>query len=482
MAQTASQQGNVYIGTIIDTPELNRLRIRHDQAIGVDHRGVITFIEPATDLVNATSMHGFTSENTTTYQLDQKGTTFLFPGFVDSHTHASQYCNTGILGSTTLLSWLETYTFPMESSFADVVRARRIYNRVVARTLANGTTCAAYYATLHVPATNLLADICLRKGQRALVGRVCMDRMTPEGYRDASPSSAVEATKQVMEHCQSIDAEGRLIRPVITPRFAPSCTGPCLDALGKLRLESNAWCQTHVSENKTEIELVRELFPKSRDYVSVYNNTGLLGERTILAHAVHLTADEIEMIRETKTKISHCPASNTAITSGAARIRKLIDKGVTVSLGTDMSGGYSPSILEMAKQAMCVSRHIAMTEGEEHKLSVEEVLFLATMSGAKSVGLENRVGSFEVGKEFDAQLIDLDHVDENGVCHEGTGQTDCFGWETWPDRVAEWVWTGDDRNVCAVWVCGRQVHSTTRLVSKMQDLKEKLLRKKYEIL
>lgn len=470
MASSHPQRHTLYIGTIIDTPSLGKLRIRHDQAVGVDHNGTIRFIEAAARLTTAMSKHGFDMSTTDVYQLDTQGTTFLFPGFIDSHTHASQYPNTGIFGSSTLLSWLETYTFPMESSFSDIARAQRVYNRVVSRTLANGTTCAAYYATLHVPATNLLADICLHKGQRALVGRVCMDRMSPVDYRDESPESAADATRQVMQHCQSIDPEENIVRPAITPRFAPSCTDACMNALGKLKRETGAWCQTHVSENKAELEMVRELFPAARDYVSVYNDAGLLGDRTILAHAIHLSAHEIQMISRSKTHVSHCPASNTAITSGAARVRTLLDSGVNVSLGTDMSGGYSPSLLEMAKQAMCVSRHVAMADGDEHKLSVEEVLYLATVAGAKSVGLNDVVGSFEVGKQFDAQLISLDVVDETGQCSQGAGQSDFFGWESWSDRVAKWVWTGDDRNVCAVWVCGRRVHTIPRFDHAVKEV------------
>ena len=450
----------VYLGTIIDAPTLSTIRIRHNHTLGVNSKGVIAFIEPSDSSDSYQFPVGF--EDARIVQLNAKKTTFLFPGLIDTHTHAPQYPNTGIFGSSTLLSWLETYTFPLEASFSSVDQAKRVYTRVVNRSVANGTTCATYHATLHVPATQLLAQICFDKGQRALVGRVCMDMMSPDNYRDESAETAVAATKEVVKYCRDLDDSGNFVRAVVTPRFAPSCTEECMSALGKLSVEEDLWCQTHTSENKDECKQVKEKFPKFKDYISVYDGCQLLGRKTILAHAIHLSDGEMRLIKKKAAKVSHCPASNTALTSGAAKVKLLLEKDITVGLGTDMSGGYSPSILEMARQAMLVSRHVAMEHGDQHKLSTEEVLFLATMGGAQCVGLEDTIGSFEVGKDFDALLINLDSIDDIGETQEGSGQADCFEWESWPDRVAEWLWTGDDRNVCAVWVQGRCVHSTNR--------------------
>jgi guanine deaminase len=390
----------------------------------------------------------------------------------DTHIHASQYPNAGIFGKTTLLSWLETYTFPMESSLSDPARAQRVYSRVVARTLSHGTTTAAYYATISVPSTNLLADICLSRGQRAFVGRVCMDCLSPEYYRDESPEQGVLATKECIQHIKSIDPGYNIVSPIITPRFAPSCTSQYLHGLGQLQKETGLPVQTHISENTSEIELVKELFPESKSYTDVYDTHGLLGPKTILAHAVHLSPEERATIKERQCKISHCPTSNSSITSGAAQVRLLLDEGIDVSLGTDMSGGYSPSVLEACRQALLVSRHVAMgtadaEEKENVKLAIEEVLYLATRGGAKAVGLEAKVGGFEVGMEWDAQLVGLDGVpegdEEEGLQGDdglggGTGPVDVFGWESWEDKVAKWVFNGDDRNTLAVWVKGRLVH------------------------
>lgn len=217
--------------------------------------------------------------------------------------------------------------------------------------------------------------------------------------------------------------------------------------------------QTHISENKAEIELVKELFPDSKHYTDVYDRTGLLTDKTILAHCVHLSAEERKVIKAREAKISHCPASNTAITSGTAKVRELLDEGLTVGLGTDVSGGYSPSILEEVRQAILVSRHVAMEGGDAAKLTTAETLYLATRGGAKVVGLENKIGGFEVGMEWDAQMISLSAVTEDGeMGEEDEGPVDIFLQESWEDRVNKWVYNGDDRNTTAVWVKGRLVH------------------------
>lgn len=355
----------------------------------------------------------------------------------------------------------------MESSLSSLPKATTVYSNFVSRTLSHGTTTCAYYGTIHVPSTNLLADICLARGQRALVGRVCMNTdLSPEYYRDVSVESAIADSKASIDYIRSIDPLGEIVQPIITPRFAPSCTTACLTALGQLAKDTNAHIQTHVSENKGEIELVASMFPESKSYTDVYDTTGLLTSKTILAHAVHLTPDEVQLVKSRNAKISHCPASNTALTSGCAPIRDLLNEGITIGLGTDVSGGFSPSILEEVRQAIWVSRFVAMNTSDAAKLSTEEALYLATRGGAAVVGLENKVGGFEVGMEFDAQMIQLGVVqeggDKEGVFEEGP--VDVFGFETGDEKVQKWVYAGDDRNTVAVWVRGRLVHKTDRFL------------------
>ena len=440
--------------------------------------------------------------------------------------HAPQYPNVGIFGKSTLLDWLNTYTFPMEASMADLAKARRVYGRCIRRTLAHGTTAAAYYGTIDVAATNLLADLCLALGQRALVGRVCMDRLGPDYYLDESPAAGAAASRACIDHLRRVDpgsaAAPPLVEPVLTPRFAPACTGEALRLLGELRRElggADLAVQTHVSENAGEVALVRELFPDHASYAAVYDAFGLLGPRTVLAHAVHLSEEEARLVAARGAGVAHCPCSNSAIASGEARVRWLLDRGIPVGLGTDMSGGYSPSVLEAARLASLVSNHLAMpapgsvgnhnnsknsadnttnnnnnnnhnnynynandnnaggsSPGTTHhhddispseraraRLGVEEVLYLATRGGAEVLGLQDRAGAFRVGLDWDAQLVCLGGVvdgdgDGAGADMEDRGNVDVFGWESWDERVAKWVYNGDDRNTRRVWVRGRLVH------------------------
>jgi guanine deaminase len=463
MAASTPIPKTIYLGAFAHSTSLSTLEICPSGAIGVDSNGTIAFIEknPYTPEEIKKSHPEF--QDARTIKLPGQG--FFFPGFIDTHTHAPQHPNTGLFGKTTLLDWLQTYTFPMESSFSDLAKAQRIYSNFVARTLSHGTTTCAYYATIHVPATNLLADICLKKGQRALVGRVCMNsELSPEYYRDKSVESSVADSKASIEYIRSIDPAGEIVRPIVTPRFAPSCTEECLSKIGQLAKKEDVYVQTHISENVNECALVKELFPESRSYTHVYETHGLLGDKTILAHAVHLSQEERDTIKEMGAKISHCPASNTAITSGCCPVRTLLEEGHTIGLGTDVSGGFHPSILENVRQAIWVSRHLSIQTGENAaKLSTEEALYLATRGGAAVVGLQDKVGGFEVGMEWDAQMISLGEVEEQGGDGSfAAGPVDVFGWESWNDTVEKWVYSGDDRNTVAVWVKGRLVHKTSR--------------------
>ena len=356
----------------------------------------------------------------------------------------------------------------MEASLKDPGRAGTVYRACVRRTLAHGTTTASYFATRDVATTTLLAKLCLAAGQRAFVGRVCMDNpdFCPDYYCDASTEASLQAARQSVDEIRQLDdhdpRSAGLVAPILTPRFAPSCSEACLRGLAALQEETGLRVQTHISENEGEVALVAGLFPGAGSYAGVYDRAGLLTPRTVLAHAVHLTDAEARLVAARGAKVSHCPCSNSSLASGAARVRWLWERGVEVGLGTDVSGGYSPSVLEGARQAALVSRHVAFGQGSDDGLSVEEVLYLATRGGARCVGLEETVGGFEVGMEWDAQLVGLRSVEEEEEEEEDGddgGNVDVFWWESWEERIAKWVFNGDDRNTKAVWVRGRMVCS-----------------------
>ncbi|OBT51662.1 hypothetical protein VE04_07677, partial [Pseudogymnoascus sp. 24MN13] len=249
------------------------------------------------------------------------------------------------------------------------------------------------------PRRHLLADHVLDLAQHALIGRCCMDSLAPDYYRDAGPEESIAHTRATIAHIASIDPTHAIVKPIITPRFAPSCSSQLLTGLGKLQKETGLPVQTHISENKREIDLVAELFPESKSYAEVYDSHGLLGPKTVLAHAVHITDEERALIKERGAGISHCPVSNAALSSGMAAVRTWLDDGINVGLGTDVSGGYSPSVLEAVRQALMCSRNLAMGGGRggsgEEEVECGGAVVVADLGGAKVVGMEGKVGAFE---------------------------------------------------------------------------------------
>ncbi|OQD79080.1 hypothetical protein PENANT_c063G00961 [Penicillium antarcticum] len=502
----------VYRGTFVQLPRLNSSSakpelVRTQGVLWVSSedariRGYDWQINDDASFQSFLSSQGWNDADVTVVESNDEQNEFFFPGFVDTHIHAPQYPNLGLFGSKGLLSWLNEYTFPMEASFGSKSdphnkdndpkhtspESLRAYDEVVAKTLAHGTTCASYFATIHVPATNALAALCHKHGQRAFIGRVCMDNpdQCPSYYIDQTADEGLNATIRTIDYIKKLDPNGTLLNPIVTPRFAPSCSNHSLDGLGKLAASHDPplWIQTHISENLDEIDLVQQLFPESSSYADVYDKAGLLTKRTILAHGVHLTKDEITLIRERGSKVAHCPSSNSALCSGLAPVRFMLDQGVTVGLGTDVAGGYSPSILEVARQASLVSRVVQYsaeyqalmgnkTSDGSEKLLVDEALYLATRGGAAVVDMADDIGGFDRGMIWDAQLIRLGtsvkgtttsplgvaSLTDRAVQSGPVGNIDLFGNETWQEQIQKWMWSGDDRNVKNVWVQGRLVHS-----------------------
>ncbi|KAG6829631.1 hypothetical protein H0H92_003964 [Tricholoma furcatifolium] len=401
---------------------------------------------------------------------------FLMPGFVDTHTHAPQLPNLGSGQQYELLEWLENVTFPTEAKFSDLEFARTSYKSVVRRIIDCGTTTCCYYGTLHLEATKELANIVYSNGQRAFIGKCNMDRECPEYYVEPSAEVSVDDTRKLITHIRSLSSQDathhadHLVQPILTPRFAISCTPKLLASLGKMASSDlNLPIQTHISENLSEIRFVKTLFPDTPHYAGVYDHFGLLRSNTILAHAVWLEDDEVELIAKRKAGISHCPTSNFNLSSGVAPIGSYLDRGIKVGLGTDASGGYSPSILNCIQNASIASKVIAMqarvsdsaipTESRlaNRQLPVATLLYLATMGGAEVCDIDKKVGSFLPGKCFDALLVKTrTRTGAPGVWFPegdalGTDKTALEG------LLERFLFCGDDRNISRVYVQGRLI-------------------------
>ncbi|KAF8163613.1 hypothetical protein B0H34DRAFT_651932 [Crassisporium funariophilum] len=410
---------------------------------------------------------------------------FIAPGFIDTHTHAPQVPNMGTGGQYQLLDWLQNVTFPMESKFADIDFARRTYESVVRRVIDSGTTTCCYYGTLHLEATKALADIVHTSGQRAFVGKCNMNRDSPSYYLEPSSGASIEATRELISHIRALgcspSSNEPLVQPVLTPRFAISCTPDLLSSLGELAAsEPLLRIQTHISENPSEVAYTRALFPTAPSYAGVYDMFGLLRDNTILAHAVHLTEDEVDLIKERGAGISHCPTSNFNLSSGVAPIGYYLDKGIKVGLGTDVSGGFSLSILNAIQNASIAAKVLSFqskssTPSEpslaahfaNRPLPMPTLLYLATLGGAAVCGLEKRVGSFAVGKSFDALLVNVrDEAGNPGIwgmsdIDDVVGRTLEKKKEQLDGFLERFLFGGDDRNIGKVYVQGRIVGGRT---------------------
>ncbi|KAL7625221.1 hypothetical protein AAE478_004436 [Parahypoxylon ruwenzoriense] len=380
---------------------------------------------------------------------------FLIPGFIDTHNHAPQWAQRGLGQGLHILDWLSQVTFPNEARFRDPAHAHRVYAACVDGLLRQGITTASYYGSLHAEATTILADLCLEKGQRALVGKCNMNRHAPEYCCDASAESSLADTEACIAHVRRVDPDGKLLKYVLTPRFAISCSPALLAGLGALaRSNPDLAMQTHFNEAEQEMRFTRELFPEfDGSEADLYASYGLLGPRTILAHCCHMSEYELERIRDLGCGVAHCPISNMTVGGGfmAAPVRDFLRRGIDkVGLGTDSGGGFSSSILDAARQALIASNaREVMSGGKDKGLDLGEVFYLATLGGARVCCLEDRVGNFAVGKEFDALVIDANNAQGVMTMLQDDDSTSTI--------FEKFVMTGDDRNIREVYVSGRTV-------------------------
>lgn len=396
---------------------------------------------------------------------------FLLPGFVDCHIHAPQYPNVGLGLDLPLLQWLDTYTFPLESNYKDNEFSRKVYRAVVRCTVSCGTTLAAYFATNYKESSVILAEEAIKRGQRALVGKVCSNCMSPDYYVESTTDS-LRDTEAFIGSVENLKSP--LVKPIVTPRFAVSCTDELLAGLGAIAAKYDLHIQSHISENLGEIDLIKDRF-KGKSYASVYNDFNLLTAKCVLAHGVHLTDDELQIIKKQGTSIAHCPTSNTNLQSGLCDVRRLLNAGVKVGLGTDVSGGNSASMLHAIKSALDVSQHLNIIKkqfiigsgqlqqhNDEHNRNYEafnykNALYLATLAGAQALALDDVCGNFSIGKDFDGLLVDvavgpLDAFDISGNAQKSTKMQSHL-----EQMVQKFVYVGDDRNIQKVYVAGKQV-------------------------
>jgi guanine deaminase len=362
----------------------------------------------------------------------------ITPGFFDTHLHAPQLEMIGSYGGH-LLEWLNRYTFPTEAKFSDPKHAATIAKAFFDELLHNGTLCALIFSTIHFEATDIFFAEAERRGFRGIIGKAMMDRNAPDALLENTHKSYEQSRELLLKwHNRG------LLRYAITPRFAPTSTPELLHRAGDLKREfPDAYVHTHISENTNEVTWVHELFPEEAEYADVYDRYGLLGERTVLAHGVHLTEEELDLLARRGTRISHCPNSNLFLGSGLFRLHHTRNAGVIVGLGTDIGAGTTPSMFTAMADAYKVQ------QVQNVSLSPFELWYLATLGGARALSLDGESGSLEKGKSADFLVLNLHATPLISLRSDRASNIE--------DLLAGLIFMGDDRVVQTAMIAGREV-------------------------
>jgi guanine deaminase len=442
-------------GRLIHTPVLGEVSIHEDAMLTVGADGNIDALIDSQSPEFSSALDAAERRRALVTLADGQ---YLLPGLVDLHVHAPQWPQLGKALHLPLYDWLRQYTFPLEARYDDLDFARANYTSLVSGLLANGTTTATYYGTVHLEATKLLADIALARGQRAIVGKVAMDNadQCPDYYRDVSTKAGLDDTRAFVEYVYDMaGSEDALVRPAVTPRYIPSCTDGMLSGLGKLAREFDCHVQTHCSESDWQHAYVLERHGmKDTDSLDRF---GLLTQKTILAHGILIDDADMATIRHRQSGIAHCPLSNLYFAHAVFPARRALDSGLKVGLGTDISAGPSASLLRNCQQAVNVSRALedgvdpGRAAGERgspgSRINFREALWMATVGGAKVLGLPT--GQFEPGYAFDAMVVDARVADSNLLVWKDLDSDD--------DVLQKIVNNAGRHNITNVWVQGRLV-------------------------
>ncbi|NQU69486.1 MAG: guanine deaminase [Rhodospirillales bacterium] len=372
-------------------------------------------------------------------ELVDYGDHLIVPGFIDAHVHYPQIHIIASYGAQ-LLDWLNTYTFPEEARFADKSVAATASKFFLDELVKNGFTTASVFCTSHPESVDAFFEESSRRNLRMIAGKVLMDRNAPDQVCDTAQSGYDQSRALIGKW----HGKGRNLYAV-TPRFAPTSSAEQLELAGVLYKENKGvYLQSHVSENIDEISWVAELFPDADSYLDVYHRAGLLGPRTLYGHGVHFSDAEIQMAAETGTGIVHCPTSNLFIGSGLFDFNRLKQAGVAVALGTDVGGGTSLSPFATMKASYEIAQF------HRYSLSPQEAFYTATLGGARTLHLDDRIGRIAAGFEADLTVIDLNSTP---IIQNRMARADSLG-----DMLFAQIILADDRAIRATYADGQLVY------------------------
>ncbi len=372
-------------GHIIDTPDRDTFRLHESSYIVVDDASVVE--------IYAKLPEKFRDLPVTDY-----GHALIIPSFIDLHVHAPQFMQRGIGLDLELIDWLNTYTFKIEKDFKDTDYAREVYPHFVKTLYDLGTLRSCIFGTIHNKSNEVLIQSLIDTGLIAYVGKVNMDRNSPVELTEKSCDSIQETEELIVKY-----RNNHFVKPIITPRFAPSCTEELLSKLGHLAKKYNVPVQSHIAENKNEVLWVKELFPDSTSYADVYKRFGLLGQtKTLMAHGIYLDEEELKLVKDPNVFLVHCPDANLNLTSGIMPVTTCLDAGIQVGLGSDVGAGHSIAMNQVIVHAVQSSKMRYRVFKDNRILKHSEAFYMATRGNGIFFG---NTGSFEPGHSFDALVI-----------------------------------------------------------------------------
>ncbi len=430
-----------YRGQIAHALDRNEIQFFPDGALLVDAEGRIVTCDDWQTLVAQGAIDGFK-------QVDMPPEAFILPGFIDLHVHLPQFSVTGCQ-SDSLLSWLETHIFQEEARFADAHYARDISRVFFKALLAAGTTTAAVFLTSHPEATQIAFETALETGNRVVMGQNLMDCNGPDAL--------LRPARQLLQEteglaCQWHNMDNERLQYAWMPRFAITSTPDLLKGIGDLRQTyPSVYLHTHLSEQPGEIAAVLRQFPESSDYTGVYELAGLLGPRTILAHGIHLSDDELTRIGHHQSSLAHCPTSNFFLKSGPFRWFEVWKRQMLLGFGSDVGAGPELNLFETMKAAQYMQSTVL--------IPLEALFYTATLGGARALDQSGRIGNFLPGKEADFIIGSL--ADHHAVPHlknveiQDVAPVDSLS--AFRALFSRLVYLGDERALCRTMVRGRCV-------------------------
>lgn len=399
------------------------------------------YIEDGVLLLDAgriVALHPWASLTSPTAEVIDLRGRLIVPGFVDTHIHYPQTEMIGAYGEQ-LLQWLDQYTFPVESQYHCADHAAAMSAFFLQQLLANGTTSALVFGTVHPQSVEALFSAAEALEMRLIAGKVMMDRHAPDALLE-TPEQSYADTQALIERWHG---RGRLSY-ALTPRFAPTSSPALLEKVQQLRQRyPDVWLHTHLSENPEEVAWVKALFPQHDGYLDVYHRHQLTGRRSLFAHCLHLEEKEWQCLHDTDSAIAFCPTSNLFLGSGLFNLKRSWQQGVRIGIGTDVGAGTTFNMLQTMGEAYKVGQL------QQYRLSAAEAFYHATLGGAHALDLHHHIGNFAPGKEADFVVLDPAVSPLQRLRIDNSKDI----WE----RLFVLMTLGDDRNIAQTWVNGRAV-------------------------